>query len=158
MKDNNITVNDIKSIENSHQVDGVFSKTKSNLFKNLKEWYFEIKEREQFWKIYEYIGIKQWKKIVMSTAGKLLPRRPNNYYITIPNQQNIEQFEDWTKYNEKQHLLSFLYSIPWLVATIWLKSDFSLLFAALIIQNLYLIMLQRYNRWRIQKVKSRYNK
>ena len=53
-------------------------KTDRGFVEKYTDWYFMPKAFERNGKFYEYIGIKQFKKLVMNTAGLLLRMNDDN--------------------------------------------------------------------------------
>jgi hypothetical protein len=113
-------------------------------------------------KIYEKIGIKIVKKIVLSTSGRFLKSLPGNnkpstYFIgkNISN-ESILKYAELAKYNETIHFIFGVISIFFVSFDIicllngYLEKLPTLVIDLLgLLLNLYLIALQRYNRVRV---------
>lgn len=129
--------------------------TKKNLFNTLTDWYFNIKDFEKNGKIYEKVGIKTRKKIVLNTAGKIIPKGSSNYYLQSWKIKDIISTINWLKMNEWLHVMF------WIQCIIFEIMKHNTTTAIIIALHFYLIILQRYNRWRLEtllkKAKSRKN-
>ena len=113
----------------------------------LTDLYFKTKSFEQGGKIYEKIGVKFIQKIVMGVAVILgIEENPGAYFIGKKrNEEALRKFELGTRVSEAQHIpFSLLFAIL-------LMSD-PLLWGTGLIINMYLIILQRYNRSRVTRI------
>jgi len=126
-----------------------FEKTEKTPFIKtaLADLYFKTKSFEQGGKIYEKIGVKFIQKIVMGVAVILgIEENPGAYFIGKKrNEEALRKFELGTRVSEAQHIpFSLLFAIL-------LMSD-PLLWGTGLIINMYLIILQRYNRSRVTRI------
>ncbi|MBI4448178.1 hypothetical protein HY643_04300 [Candidatus Woesearchaeota archaeon] len=135
------------------------------LFQKITEWYFEPKSFEKSGKLYEYLGIKYFKKLVMGTTGKLRKmlgdgKEPSNYFIGEKrNSESLKQFEKGSRLNERIHGPLTLFFLPLLAYSLGEDHYGTAIFNGLnILLNGYLTMLQRYNRARVYNVLERRNK
>ena len=119
------------------------------------EWYFRPRPFEK--KIYEAIGIKKSKKVI-SWIGKTFldkwekkeRKEKNNYFLWDYSLQGLKEFEKRTRFNEIVHspLLSLLI---FFIIIYYSRYGYyhSLCFVLPFLINIYLNLLQRYNRVRI---------
>jgi len=84
----------------------------------IAEVYFRPKSFERSGRLYEMLGVKLFRKVLMGTFGNLLKGRRagahynSNYFIGSDRSiYSLKRFEDWTRFNETVHqpfnLLSF---------------------------------------------------
>jgi hypothetical protein len=106
--------------------------------------YFRPKDFERG-TFYEFLGVKCFKNLIT----KLMPNNkagPNNYYIG--NERTIDDllnFEKYTRFNEKVHLLGSVFSLTGLLC----NNYFSVISGLFFVLNLYCCLIQRYNRARV---------
>lgn len=101
-------------------------------------------------KIYELLGIKQFRKAVFKLE-KIIHRKDNgkntNYHIQNNTISSIEEFKKYLYYNGTIHTKNLIRGIP-LLALMYLFNfkilPFTLL-SAWLIKDAYCVMLQRYN-------------
>lgn len=131
------------------------------LFEKAGNVYFRPKKFEADGKIYEKLGIKAFRKLVlinMSLILKLTGMKKHkngvfNYYLENPTIDKMKRFEMWgTRLNESWHLFAGMQSTMGFIAN---PSDKVALVATMI--NLYCVFLQRYNRCRIYKLLEKEN-
>lgn len=122
----------------------------------LKELYFAPKRWEMSGKLYEFFGIRFYKKWV-PTGGEVQVRRSGEKYLKGRNMAAVLVFEQLTRKNEAAHVFLFLVYTGLGLLMSLLHVGFVLLFLILnILVNVYPIMLQRYNRARIYRMQQRY--
>ena len=128
------------------------------LLRKITDVYFKPKPFEKSGKLYEALGVKYVQKVVMATAGrrarkKLLDGKPSPFLIgKILDLESLETFERRTRFNEFMHapvLLYFFFELVTDFSRDPYEYFFILVFALL---NAPLVMLQRYNRARVEKV------
>ena len=71
------------------------------------DWYFRLKAREEDLRVYERIGIKEFRKIVLS-LGKRVSKifgLKNEYLLSGLSKDAMVKYERQTRINEAQHLL-----------------------------------------------------
>ena len=134
------------------------------LFNNIfSDKYYETRYFERDGKIYEYIGIRMFKKIIMYQVKN---RKVENYNIIKLSLDGLISFEKKTRDNEKIHVILGIYMLVFTILIGLLVSIFTNNFFAIfsiiigfiignIIGNIYPICLQRYNRIRINKILNR---
>ncbi len=118
--------------------------------------YFLPKSFEKSCRLYEVLGIRPFRYVVINTAGVLhkvlfssTGKKGSNYYVGQDNRtiRGLKNFDNGLRYNETLHL----------VAGVFMSADLSfdftrsntLLDLSLFTINTYLIFLQRYNRARV---------
>jgi hypothetical protein len=114
-------------------------------------WYLRSRRFEQPW-LYEWLGIRAFKKLMRSR----LYRRVNPDFQLIGGRSGLPALREKMHASEIAHGLAFLaaaafaagaLSFRWLDAAAWITL-FNVLF------NGYPVMLQRYNRIRLQRLTS----
>ena len=116
--------------------------------------YFSPKSFERWKKgrVYEWIGIKKFKKVCEYIGRKLGKDHggKNNYFIWDKSEDGLRGFEKETRFNEGGHFVGTV--IPAMCLTPgWVDGDpFSVYIGGVLTAiNIYSILLQRYNRARI---------
>jgi hypothetical protein len=111
--------------------------------------YFKTKKFEKG--LYEKLGVKYFKKLFMATIGRAFrlvgaDKIPSPYFMSSkPDRRFLEFTEKGTRYNECLHTIGAplgIYAIPILPVE----------GIAFTILNTYLIMMQRHNRTRFEKI------
>ncbi len=111
----------------------------------------KIKNKKIEEKIYEFMGIKYFKKIIIS-LGKIITKdnaslKENNYFLHRLSVNSINNFKkNGIRKNIIIHLTGVLLSIVGMLFTP------TFLYVFLLLSNLYCVMLQRYNYIRVNKV------
>lgn len=106
-------------------------------------------------KIYEMLGIRQWKKFLLWIMLKIV-RNPNNfrhmsnYYLESYNINAVRNFKKMLWVNGLIHTLGIILGILSMI-----KNGVSITMIIFLLINIYCLMLQRYNWIRIKKVLSR---
>lgn len=112
-------------------------------------------------KIYEFLGIKSFKKAVFKLE-KIIHKKDGkkniNYHIKNSiNKQSVDDFKKYLYYNGTIHIKNLLFDIPAVILTIVLK--FSPLIIIILflwlIKDLYCVMLQRYNWIKIKYLEKK---
>lgn len=118
--------------------------------------YYEIRNFEQTGKIYEHLGIKKFKRILLYIAHSKQKQIPfKNYFIKDYSIDGLKEFDAMSRKSEKYHVILafilFLYTIRIGVSIDSISDAIFLLFFMIIniLFNIYPILLQRYNRIRI---------
>ncbi|HLC52822.1 MAG TPA: hypothetical protein VJI98_06260 [Candidatus Nanoarchaeia archaeon] len=127
------------------------------LIQMMSDVYFEPKSFERSGRLYESLGVRYFKKLVMGTMGRLgkkigKHRFANNYFLGQEDRSvdALKRFDTGTRFNEGVHLFFSLYSsIDAAYNFIVDKPGVAMFMAGLTIFNASSIMLQRYNRARI---------
>ncbi len=116
--------------------------------------YFLPKSFEKSCRLYEVLGIRPFRYMVINTAGVLHKvlfsgKNGSNYYVGQDNRtiRGLKNFDNGLRFNETVHL----------IAGVFISADLSfdvtrpntLLDWSLFTLNAYLIFLQRYNRARV---------
>ncbi|WP_285009686.1 hypothetical protein [Pedobacter faecalis] len=119
----------------------------------LTSTYYEQKAWEQKGRIYEYIGINFYRKLLVWVGWEKLTRK------TLPIENNTEaltRLYRQTKISERDHAVIFMIVLGFnvYVALIFGFSKSLSLLILNILLNLYPIFLQRYNRPRIKRALS----
>jgi len=126
------------------------------------DWYFAPKSFERSGRLYESLGVKPFKKLVMGTVGRPLKRdQASNYFIGRPlNNRAMKRYELMTRLNETIHAPFTAFAIY--IISEWIeKGNYGdVIFGAIpFLINGYSTMLQRYNRARIyETIKKREKK
>ena len=136
-----------------------------SLGQKAKDLYFKPKGVEK-WKngrIYEWLGVKKFKKLCEYVGHKVWKDNTseNNYFIWDRSPEGLKAFEKKTRFNEAVHLVTTV--VPAMCFTPgWIDGDpFSVYVGGVLTAiNAYSLLLQRYNRTRIEnildKMESRY--
>jgi hypothetical protein len=121
--------------------------------------YYRIKHFEREGKIYESLGIKWFKKLLLKIARSRKNEAPfNRYFLKELSIEGIIEFENKSKKSERSHvIIAIIILVYQFRIIIFLEgiSDvlFLLFFTVLnVLTNIYPIFLQRYNRIRIKRV------
>lgn len=129
------------------------------LDKIFDEKYYKIKHFEQDGKIYEYLGIKRFRKALLHIAKDRKDEVPfKNYFLTEYSVNAIKKYEQMSRKSEKSHVIIATVMLLYTVRIgVFIKDIFDIMFLLFftlvnIITNIYPIFLQRYNRIRIQKI------
>jgi hypothetical protein len=118
--------------------------------------YFDLCGFELDGRLYEMFGIRQFKRL--ASAGDFFNhrrRRSDPGFRNITNYRSAIKWESHTRFNELAHLGNLIFNI---VMIVWLcfRARYTwlgpILFLNLIL-NVYPIMLQRYNRARIRRIR-----
>lgn len=112
--------------------------------------YFNEKGWERRGKIYEYLGVNFFRKLLVWTGWEKVIRKANPI---AKNTKALVNLHDQTKKSELDHLIIFLIVLGFNIFVAFkfgvLKSVWLLVLNVLF--NLYPIFLQRYNRPRIER-------
>jgi hypothetical protein len=120
--------------------------------------YFDEHRFELGGRLYEYLGVRRFKSV--ASAGDYLNRFRRRHDPAFRNVRSYGDALDWearTRLNEALHLLNFLFSVvmmSWLCYRgryTWLPE----IVVLTVLLNVYPILLQRYNRARIRRVRAR---
>jgi Glycosyl-4,4'-diaponeurosporenoate acyltransferase len=134
-----------QNIEKKNEwMNDIIKEINRDIFHDLTDRYFDIKDFERNGKIYEKVGIKIRKKVVLNTAWRLVSKDKSRYYLQSWRIEDIKDTISWLKYNESIHLIGM---IRFVILEIYQHNIILWIF---LLQNFYLVMLQRYNRWRLQ--------
>lgn len=129
---------------------------------NILENYYDIKDFEKDWKVYEKLGIKKFqKKIVIWIIAnnierifKITRNQTNSYFVyNALKKDNLNEFLQLWKYNELFHASQIPFNISIIIAeALWNNYNNVFLMSWALLINTYATMLQRYNRSRVMKV------
>jgi len=119
-------------------------------------WYFTVYPFERDGRFYKRLGVTHFKRF--ASSGDFWNRKRRHTHPEFKIVKNYASAIDWderTKFNELAHLFNLLFSIIMLV---WLyvqgRHRFIIPIILLtILLNVYPILLQRYNRARIQRIR-----
>ena len=118
--------------------------------------YFNLRPFELDGRLYELLGVRQFKRF--ASAGDFFNdrrRRSDPEFRNVRNYSSAIEWEARTRFNELAHLGNLVFSVVMLV-WLCLEGRFTwivpILFLNLIL-NVYPIMLQRYNRARIRRIR-----
>jgi hypothetical protein len=122
---------------------------------NIAELYFRPKRWEHSGKIYQWIGIRFFKRLVMRLGNMTgqSASRPNNYFLWQKTFDGLRQFEKKTRYNELMHLAGIIIPMIGMLMGGVNYSTRVVLWGVLFV-NIYPYFLQRYNRARIYRLLS----
>jgi hypothetical protein len=118
--------------------------------------YFNLCRFELDGRLYEMLGVRLFKRF--ASAGDFFNsrrRRSDKEFRNVKNYSSAIDWEGRTRFNEAAHLGNLIFS---LVMVVWLcfRARYTwigpIIFLNLIL-NVYPIMLQRYNRARIQRIR-----
>lgn len=131
-------------------------------FDKVKEAYFRSRDFEGKGGIYESLGVKFIQKMVMNTAGKIgkmggLHRCANTYFLADGRSLvNLETYRKGTRLNETLHGIQIPLNLLWIAGYLAdEKYVCSGIWAGFLVLNASMVMLQRYNRARVEKVIER---
>ena len=117
--------------------------------------YFKIQKFEESGKLYEFLGVKIFKRIILR-IGKIfnmINKRFARYWLSERNKQALDEFRIKTMSYEKIHLTGTLIIMVLLLArTGKIGFENNLILITAFIINFYALILQRYNRTRIERV------
>lgn len=128
---------------------------------NLTEWYFKPNSIERWRKgeIYKQLGILFFMKLtryIGEVRGKD-KKSENNYFIWDRSTKGLKSFEKKTRSNEVTHLMPTLLCLIGSIE-IWSREGghktIFIIVVILFLANFYALMLQRYNRVRLQSILS----
>ena len=105
------------------------------------------------------LGVEIFKQVILATVGRfvsLLRKREAlyTYFVTSPlSIKSIERTEAWSRFNEIVHLV-LIFITFFIGRTIYLKGYKSgaVLLGLGVLLNIYLVMLQRYNRLKLVRM------
>lgn len=111
-------------------------------------------------KIYEFLGVKQFKKLTFKLEN-LIHRKDKgknkNYHLNGNGIEAIDNFKKYLYYNGFIHVKNSIFLIIGLIVVI-LTSNFNyylIPFILLLIKDLYCVMLQRYNWIKLNEYKEK---
>lgn len=124
----------------------------TQLFKpQLTSSYFQSKSWERNGKIYEWVGVNGFRKLLVWVGWEKLNKAANPVKKDL---NALKHLEYTTRQSEFGHLVIFLISLPvtlYVILNCGFRQSIWLL-SLNIILNLYPIVVQRYNRPRLQKM------
>jgi hypothetical protein len=128
-----------------------YSVIESQLKPSLQSTYFTSKAFEQQGKIYTLLGVLIYRKFLVCTHWEKLSQKANPVKKSL---EALRKYEHATRVSEFGHTLIALVV---LVFTVYVSMKYSAkeavwLFLFNILLNIYPIMVQRYNRPRVQRV------
>ena len=131
-----------------------------SLGEKVKDWYFKPKgvERWKNGRIYEWLGVKKFKKLVVYSGHKVGKDNTyeNNYFIWDRSPEGLKAYEKKTRFNEAVHLIPTAFCTLAAISMYAIgETDLGIFPTALAVLNSYPIILQRYNRVRIENVLDR---
>jgi len=115
----------------------------------LAQWWFGPHAIERAGAVYRPVGVRRVKALLMATLGRVF--RGSNYSLEGRDGDALRQFEYWTMVNETYHLaFFFLFAIAagWVLVRQH-RLPLELMVLGCVV-NLYLVLVQRYNRARIR--------
>ncbi len=119
---------------------------------SLFERYFRPKAAELDGRLYEWLGVVRFKRVLMSVVRVDPGRRTTNGYVLGGRSlEDVRAFEKHTRRSEVIHLLGLAMGVAFLVVAVWFRG---LLVPGLIVfgANFHCFCLQRYNRIRVYRV------
>lgn len=130
--------------------DGLNKGLKENYNKTIKKYDLEIK-------IYELLGIKNFKRFVLYNekfkCRKFYKMYITNYHLKKWNDDSVERFVSMLIYNMSIHLFGVIISVCALVYAILFLDNYIVLFLTFcLLGHLFCVLLQRYNYLRIKKL------
>lgn len=134
------------------------------LNKIFNENYYRIKKFERDGKIYEILGVRRFKRLLLRMARSRKNEVPfNGYFLKERSIEGIIEFKIKSKKSERSHviiaIIILLYQIRIIIFLDGILDVIFLLFFTVlnVITNIYPIFLQRYNRIKINKVLQKMN-
>ncbi len=118
---------------------------------------FNLWDFERDGRFYERLGIRWFKRF--ATQGDYWNKRRRHSNPGFRNVKNINSVIEWearTRHNEFVHMCSLLIGLT-IMVWLYFQNEYTWLvvvFFAVLIWDIYPIMLQRYNRARIWRIKS----
>ena len=109
--------------------------------------------------VYKMLGVEIFKQVILATVGRfvsLLRKREAlyTYFVTSPlSIKSIERTEAWSRFNEIVHLVLIIITF-FIGRAIYLKGykAGAVLLGLGVLLNIYLVMLQRYNRLKLVRM------
>jgi hypothetical protein len=123
-----------------------------NKFGFVAKWWFRPHAIEQDGEIYRPLGVRFAKRLLLATLGRL-PR--TNYRLEGSDIESLKTFDKWTIVGEAYHLALCLVFFG---AVVWVFTQGRVPYQLMImgcLLNVYLVLLQRYNRGRLRRVIQR---
>jgi hypothetical protein len=119
---------------------------------------FELWDFERDGRCYERLGIRWFKRFaIQGDFWNKVRRRSDPGFRNVKDLDSALEWEARTRTNELRHLCTLAIGLA-IMAWLYSRSEYAWLavvFFAVLVWDIYPIMLQRYNRARIQRVKSR---
>ena len=123
------------------------------------DFYFMPKSFERTGFVYKMLGIEIFRQVILATVGAfVLALRKKEalytYFVTNPlSIKSIQRTEAWSRYNEVVHL-ALIFITFFIGRAIYLKGYKSgaALLGFCVLLNIYLVMLQRYNRVKLVRM------
>ena len=118
--------------------------------------YFNLCSFERDGRLYAMFGVRQFKRF--APAGDFFNyrrRRSDPAFRNVKNYGSALEWESRTRFNELAHLCNLMFSLVMLV-WLYLRARYTWLAPILLLNlilNVYPIMLQRYTRARIQRLR-----
>ncbi len=117
---------------------------------SLSEHYFRPKTIEFDGKPYEWLGVVQFKRLLMRFIPDDPARWAMNFYVLGGRSlEDVRMFEKRSRRSEVIHLLALLFAIAAVWRGSWVPG--TIVFAT----NFHCFLLQRYNRIRVYRVLNR---
>lgn len=152
----------ISGIEEPSELEVTLYKEKERekgIIGKITEVYFRPKSFEKSCRLYDILGVRLFKKLVMGTFGNLLKLMGGHrkggsfsYFVsqTDRNLKELKRFESGTRFNELVHT-PLMYSLGYSALEDFSKGNFEggLFCVSVAVINAYCVMLQRYNRARV---------
>lgn len=122
----------------------------------LAERYFRPKAFERDGRVYRWLGVGVFKRVLMSVVSPAPGREPSDRYVLRGRSlADVHRFERASRRSERIHLVGLAFGILFLVLdAIW----GGLFVPGLVVvgANLHCFLLQRYNRARVARVLERF--
>jgi hypothetical protein len=118
--------------------------------------YFNLCFFELDGRLYEMLGVRQFKRV--ASAGDFFNnrrRRSHPEFRNVKNYRSVIEWEARTRFNELAHLGNLTFNMV-MVAWLVFQGRYTWIVPILILNlilNVYPIMLQRYNRARIRRIR-----
>lgn len=118
--------------------------------------YFALWDFERDGRFYERLGVRQFKRF--ATQGDFWNKRRRLSDTGFRNVRGFDSAIEWearTRHNEVVHLCSLVVGLA-IMAWLYSRREYAWLaaiFFAVLVWDIYPIMLQRYNRARIYRIK-----
>lgn len=136
--------------------DRLDSETDKSFIEKSTDWYFAPKSFERSGKLYEALGVKKFKKLIMGTVGRAFKKigmdeTKGTYFIGKErNKKTIKQYELLARINETIHAPITAYCVYKLVEDLGNNNYGGAIGNGIALSiNGYCTMVQRYNRARV---------
>jgi hypothetical protein len=123
------------------------------------DFYFKPKRFERCGSVYKILGVEVFRQVILATVGRfvsLLRKREAlyTYFVTNPlSIKSVRRTESWSRFNELVHI-ALIFITFFIGRAIYFKGykAGAMLLGFCVLLNIYLVMLQRYNRVKLARM------